>query len=186
MRSSLIVKHFTLSLLVAFFVSMLTGCGENEAAKEGKAAKEEKVDPNIEIAKKAVFPADKSRTLGEAVSANFNDVNWKTYKNDQNQQIVEFAGTWKHGTISHEYRLNPGGSPPFYETQYFVNSGNKVTTRFVVNKDQTVEFVSATVQSHQNDLGSRTTFRPAEEQPLSSGIEVTGGNVFLNKVILHK
>ena len=179
MRCSQIVKHFTLAVLIAFAGIMLTGCGEDEAAKAGAAAPQE--DSNIKVVKDTVFPADKSRTLGEALSANFDNLKWKAYKNDNNQQIVEFTGTWKHGTITHTETYRG----LVYLTQYFVNRGNTVTTQFLVNKDQTVEFVSATVQSDKNDLGEqRAGFE--ERQPLGNGIEITGGDVFFNKVLLHK
>ena len=171
MRCSQIVKFFTLAVLIAFSGIMLTGCGK-------------KADPNIELAQNTIFPADKSRTLGEAASANFNDVSWVTYKNDKNQQIVEFTGTWKHGSITHEYTI--GGYPPLSNTQHLVNSGNKVTARFIVNRDQSVEFVSATVLSDKNDLGTSHNFATDAPDDLSNGIEIKGGDVFFNKVILHK
>ena len=176
MRCSQIVKFFTLAVLIAFSGIMLTGCGE-------KAAPNKKADPNIELAKNTVFPADKSRTLGEAASANFNDVSWETYKNNKNQQIVEFTGTWKHGSITNKY---------YNYTQRLVNSGNKVTARFIVNRDQSVEFVSATVRSDKNDLGTSKDYAHPDDQygddlsNVSNGIEVKGGDLFVNKVILHK
>ena len=118
------------------------------------------------------------------MSANFDNLKWKAYKNDKNQQIVEFTGTWKHDTITHSYRVNPGGYPAMWRIQYFVNRGNTVTAQLAVNKDQTVEFVSATVQSDKNDLGEQDA--GYAERPFSNGIEITGGDVFFNKVLLHK
>lgn len=109
---------FTLALLMSFGALVLTGCGKS----------------NIELVQNAVFPIDKSRTLAEALSVNMTEIEWKSYKSEQNQQIVEVTGTWKGDRLSRERYV-------------YCCPQNTIIVKFVVNKDQSVEFVDYRARS---------------------------------------
>jgi hypothetical protein len=145
MRCSQIVKHFTLAVLIAFSGIMLTGCGEDEAAKaaadKAEAEAQAKADANIKIVKEAVLPNDKSRNIEDVLTATLKDLSWKAYRTHYNQEIVEVNGIWRRGTIKQ------GGDT------YLVHDGNKVCLRFLINKDKTVNFYGARVESNKRDLG---------------------------------
>ena len=177
MRYSQIVKRFTLAALIAFSGAMLTGCGEDKAAEEAKEAAE-KVDPNIEAVKNAVFEKfDKSRTLGEALTANLENLQWKSYKNEASQQIVEVTGTWKSGSLSRKRSAVYGNLQ-----LYYVNAGNKVLARFTVNKDQSVELVFGKVESDKIDLGYINDQFP-DELTMTDIITFPEGHYSLNDLL---
>ena len=156
MRYSQIVKRFTLAALIAFSGAMLTGCGEDIAAKEAKKAAEKKAKGDAMIAKvkKSAYPIDKSRTLEQAVNSKLKDVQWTT-SDIYGSWFVTVTGTWNDKTVKTSKREDGYDRRIGYTIteNTFCNPGNKITIKFEVKDEQTVNFYELKVESDKQDLG---------------------------------
>ena len=166
MHCSQIVKNFTLSLLVAFSCIIFIGCDKDENTKNADTSpiKDENAKI-IDVVKNAVFPIDESRTLEEALSVNLADIQWKAYKSEHNQQIVEVIGTWQGASLSSQMYKG------MMTRYYYCHNGNKITIKFVVNKNNSVKLAHYKAESNEKNLGIYNGDNSLMENTISMGSE---------------
>ena len=99
---------------------------------------------DIAKVKRGIYKFDRSRTVGEAFSANLKDLKWTKYTDKKKHTVVKAAGTWKSDMLY----FSPGIIP-----FVIVRPGNRVEAYFVMTRNGGFRFSGGKVISDSKDLG---------------------------------
>ena len=107
--------------------------------------------PALMVVKNGILKFDNSRTVGEALTANLDDLKWEVFVNRRNQIVVKAAGVWKSGGLSFSESTNGVG---YHEIPFtVVKPGNQVEAYFIINRNGSFSFGYGKIISSTKDLG---------------------------------
>ena len=119
--------------------------------------------PALMLVKNGILEFDTSRTVGEALTANLDDLKWEVFVNRRSQIVVKASGVWKNGGLSFNGH-NSGWSNSVLPRPFtVVKPGNRVEAYFIINRNGSFSFGDGKIISATKDLGYDYNFGDGPE-----------------------